>query len=365
MAARSEALSQFGDDLSWSLLDSTPDGILIVGSDGAIEFASTHAETMMGYETGELLGQPVEVLLPESLRAMHVRHRDEYNERPVNRPMGVGLLLRARRKDATEFPVEISLSPLDLGGRAFVVAAMRDVTQRVEADARLERSREALNEAERIMAIADDRDRIARDLHDTVIQRLFGAGLALQATLPLVPEPARGRLESTIDDLDDTIRELRAAIFSLQGSTPALSGLQGRLVDVATEAGQRSGFEPRLQFDGPIDDIPEEIAENLVPVLREALANVERHARASRVRITLLVDDWVKLSVADDGVGMPSQVVGGMGLVNLAHRAEALGGTMEIGADARGGTRLTWQVPMSNAASADGARSGGDEMIST
>jgi len=346
MAARSDALAPFGDELSWTLLDATPDGIVIAGSDGSIEFTSTHAEEMMGYGHGELLGQPIEVLLPEALRKMHVQHRDRYHAHPVNRPMGVGLLLRARRRDGSEFPVEISLSPLTLGGRMFVVAAMRDVTRRVENEARLERSREALNEAERIMAIADDRDRIARDLHDTVIQRLFGAGLALQATLQIVPEAARTRLEGTIDDLDDTIRELRAAIFSLQGSTPALSGLQGRLVEVTTEAGQRHGFEPRLQFDGPIDSIPDDVADHLVPVLREALSNVGRHAAASRVRVTLLVDDSVRLSVADDGVGMPSQVAGGRGLANLAGRAEQLGGTMEIGVDARGGTRMTWQVPM-------------------
>jgi PAS domain S-box-containing protein len=345
MGARSERLAPFGDELSWSLLDATPDGILISGADGSIEFVNQQAETILGYESKELLGQPIELLLPEGARGAHRGHRDRYQAHPVNRPMGVGLLLKARRKDGSELPVEISLSPLELGGQLFVVSAVRDVTQRVENEARLRRSQEALADAERIMAISDDRDRIARELHDTVIQRLFGAGLALQASLSLVSDVARPRLEGVIDDLDDTIRELRAAIFSLQGSTPGLSGLRGRLVDVSTDAGRALGFEPRIQFDGSIDSIPDEIADDLVPVLREALSNVGRHAHAKRVRVALLVDDDIRLTVTDDGVGIPSQVVGGRGLANLAKRAEDLGGTLEVGPDATGGTRLTWQVP--------------------
>ncbi|HVN51288.1 MAG TPA: ATP-binding protein, partial [Acidimicrobiales bacterium] len=173
----------------------------------------------------------------------------------------------------------------------------------------------------------------------------FGAGLQLQAAMAGVDPRVRERLQATVDDLDETIRELRAAIFALQGPGPSRAGLRGRLLDVVREAGDSVGFEPRLQFDGAIETMEPSIADNLVAVLREALANVARHARATSVRITVATGDEVMLTVVDDGVGLPDDVVGGRGLGNLADRATNLGGRFQVERVAGGGTRLEWRVP--------------------
>ena len=209
------------------------------------------------------------------------------------------------RKDGSEVAVEKTLHSATTGrdGSQSVITLARDITARLAAEAELRQNQDALRDAEQVLAVAEDRERIARDLHDTVIQRLFAEGLGLQAALGGVGDPqrTRARLESTIDGLDETIRELRTAVFSLQGSASAPGGLRGRLLQVVTDATDGLGFEPRLQFDGPIETIDDHIAEHLTPVLREALSNIAHHAHARDVRVAIRVDDDVTLTVADDG----------------------------------------------------------------
>lgn len=347
MGARSHLLEPHGDDFAWSLLEAAPDAMVIVADTGQIVYANEHAVRLFGFPADDLRGRPVEDLLPESMRAGHRDHRARYRAEPTVRPMGAGLELWARRSDGVEVPVEISLSPLHVGGETFAIAAVRDVSARVAAEAELQASRDALREAEQVVAVSADRERIARDLHDTVIQRLFGEGLNLQAALSSLDDPdrTRDRLLATIDGLDETIKELRSAIFSLQGTGRVPGGLRGRLLEVTTDATIGLGIDPRVQFDGPVETIDEDIAEQLVPVLREALANVAKHAAADHVRVELDVADRVTLTITDDGVGVPEQVIGGRGLANMTARAEELGGHLTIVNQPSGGTRLVWDVP--------------------
>ena len=229
-----------------------------------------------------------------------------------------------------------------------MITLARDITARLAAEAELRESQEALREAEQVLAVADDRERIARDLHDTVIQRLFAEGLSLQAAMGGVGDPqrTRARLESVVDGLDQTIKELRTAVFSLQGAASAPGGLRGRLLQVVTEATDGLGFEPRLQFDGPIESIEVHIADHLIPVLREALSNIAHHAEAGHVRVAVSVAGDVTLTVSDDGIGVPAEVLGGRGLTNMAERARALGGDFTIRPEPSGGSLLTWRVPV-------------------
>jgi PAS domain S-box-containing protein len=345
MGARSERLSAFGDDFAWSLLDAAPDGIVIADVHGEVVFASRQAAALFATTAEDLVGRTVEDLVPEELRPAHRTQRGAYQSAPNVRAMGVGLLLTARRLDGSRFPVEISLSPMFMGGEAFTVAAVRDVTDRVEAEAELRRGRDALRDAEQVLALADDRERIARDLHDTVIQRLFGAGLQLQAVRGSTEPRVRDRLDTVIADLDETIKELRAAIFALQGSGPAPGGVRGRLFAVVSDAGPALGFDARLQFEGAVESIDPALAEDLVAVLREGLANVARHAHAGQVRVEVSVGDQVELCVSDDGDGVPDEVVGGRGLANLAARATQRGGRFEVARGPDGGTLLRWSAP--------------------
>lgn len=476
MGARSATLKAFGDDFAWSLLDAAPDATLVVAGSGEIVFVNDHAGELFGYTLDDLLGRVVEDLLPDSMRAVHRAHRTRYRAEPTVRSMGAGFELLARRSDWTEFPVEISLSPLRLGDEVFAVAAVRDISGRVEAEEQLHRvlrtldatddgvfifdaatlrysfvnegavrlvgydrdelltmtplhlnpyageaeyrrlveslisddssaavrqttmlrkdgteimvektyrsaeagrdgnrwiivlardisarllteadlreSHEALRDAEQQVAIAHDRERIARDLHDTVIQQLFAEGLSLQAAMANTDdaEHTRERMQLTIDGLDEVIRALRLAIFSLQSTHKQPGGLRGRLVEAIAQVSGALGFEPRVQFDGPVGAISAGIADELVPVLREALSNVARHAQARSARVSIKADTYVTLTVSDDGVGVPDEVLGGRGLGNMIERASALGGECSITRQPSGGSMLRWQVPAASGA---------------
>jgi signal transduction histidine kinase len=200
------------------------------------------------------------------------------------------------------------------------------------------------------LALVEDRERIARDLHDTVIQRLFATGMLLQSTLPLVnadPQAATGRIGEAVDDLDTTIKEIRSAIFSLEQSRADQDGLRSRVLAVAREATGPLGFEPRVVFDGPVDStVRTTVGSELLATLREALSNVARHAGASRVDVMVDVGEEVCLRVVDDGVGPPAvETSSGHGLANMAARAERLGGSFVLRPGPPRGAVLEWRVP--------------------
>jgi signal transduction histidine kinase len=203
------------------------------------------------------------------------------------------------------------------------------------------------------MALLDDRERIARDLHDTVIQRLFAAGLTLKATTRLIeadPSAAIARVTQAVDDLDLTIRHIRTAIFGLEATRGSDDGLRQRVLAVAREVSRVLGFEPRVVFEGAVDTlVSEAIATEVVAVLREALSNVARHAAASSVDIEIAADVELTVTVIDDGVGLPpsGDERAGNGMLNMAARAERLGGTCTAERrSAQRGTSVVWRVPL-------------------
>ncbi|MEV0202720.1 GAF domain-containing protein [Nonomuraea sp. NPDC050691] len=207
---------------------------------------------------------------------------------------------------------------------------------------------EARRDAERL-TLLEDRDRIAKDLHDVVIQRLFAIAMTLMSTVRLVERPeASGRLQHAIDELDETIRQIRSTIFALQNVPDvAAPSLRARVVELVESARGHLGFMPGLRMEGQLDHrVPEEVAEHLLAVLREALSNVVRHAKASRTDVSVEVTgDRLTLTVRDDGVGLAG---GGRrsGLRNMEERAAGLGGGFEAGSPDDGGTRLRWDVPV-------------------
>ena len=205
-------------------------------------------------------------------------------------------------------------------------------------------------------ALTEDRDRIARDLHDSVIQRLFAIGLSLQGTARLVERPeAVMRIGEAIDKLDETIRQLRKAIFDIE-LTINKEGLHPKVLDLVHELRPVLGLLPQVSLSGPVDTVVgDQLAEEVLAVLREALTNVGKHAHASQVVITIAAGDDLRLVVADDGVGIGDVTAAGLGLKNLRHRAQRLGGNVELGTSREGGTRLTWHVPLGAAEAGGGA----------
>ncbi len=207
---------------------------------------------------------------------------------------------------------------------------------------------EARTEQQRV-AMLDERDRIAADLHDHVIQRLFAAGLALQSTAAkLGPGTPTDRILATVDDLDDTIRQIRTSIFQLQQvRPPAIRGLRARLLDVAAELTEVLGFAPALRMSGLLDTLSDDLGEDVVAVARESLTNVARHARAGSVEIDVAaVENRLTVDVRDDGIGFGS-ADRRSGLDNLHRRAERRGGSVEVRAREPAGTWLCWSVPLS------------------
>lgn len=176
------------DSFAWALLHAIPDGIVMVDDGGRIIFANRRAETLFGYARGELLGESVEILVPSDRHDAHREHRSRYSDAPNVRPMGAGLRLAGVRRDGTRFPVDVSLSPLVEGSRRLIVAAIRP-----HSDA--------------------ERDRLATDLLDTAIHRLFSIGLSLQAAAAAPEDLLRQRVSDVVDTLDQTIHEIRTTLF--------------------------------------------------------------------------------------------------------------------------------------------------------
>jgi signal transduction histidine kinase len=211
---------------------------------------------------------------------------------------------------------------------------------------------EARSEHERL-AVFEDRDRIARDLHDLVIQRLFATGMLLQGATRIedVPDTALERIERSVDELDETIREIRQTIFALHEPMdgPA-TGLRGRILREVRQSSAVLGFDPAVRFIGAVDSsVSPECADNLIAVLREALMNAAKHAQATRVDVLMQVAGGTAvMTVTDDGLGIPDTGPSRRsGVANLMARAVECGGTCELKrVDAEGGTRLVWRVPL-------------------
>lgn len=204
----------------------------------------------------------------------------------------------------------------------------------------------ARGDRERLLLV-HERERIARDLHDHVVQSLFATGLGLQSVLPLAGnEQVAERVDEAVDALDATIRQIRTTIFTLS-APPSGEGLRASLMSVAAEAARGLGFEPSMSFDGPVDSVvASAIADQVVAVVREALANIARHARATRAGVEVQVSAaQCRVRVFDDGVGFEAPSSGN-GLHNLRARAEELGGELEVASASGRGTRLEWSVPL-------------------
>jgi nitrate/nitrite-specific signal transduction histidine kinase len=204
-----------------------------------------------------------------------------------------------------------------------------------------------LHERLRDLAVLRDRERIARDLHDKVIQRLFATGLSLQAVSHGLDDPAAGRLAQAVNELDETITEIRNAIFGLEARPAGRLNLSAALLALVDEVTQPAGLEPTVRIDGPLHTLlSPTLGDELLTVAGEALVNVVRHAEARHVSVSVRVDTQaVALRVLDDGHGPRGARPGGHGLANLEARARRLGGSCQLSVT-EDGTCLEWRIPL-------------------
>ncbi len=245
-------------------------------------------------------------------------------------PLGAGVCLAARTAPAAPFSPDEMAELASFAGQASL--AMELAQRR--------------RDAERLSVLAD-RDRIARDLHDQVIQRVFATGMQLESVVRAISEPGpQERVRRAVDDLDDTIRQIRSTIYALGPVRAAAGpGLRARLLESVDAAEDALGFPPAVRLSGLLDAVPEELSEHVVSVLREGLSNAARHAHASHVEVDVTAFDEVVVRVVDDGVGVPSSGRRS-GLANLEERAHLAAGSCEVRHRPNGGTELLWRAPI-------------------
>jgi PAS domain S-box-containing protein len=322
-----------------SIVRSSDVAILSTTPDRRIDSWNPAAERLLCYEADDVAARPIEMLVPDELR-------DELaiNYERVAAGAHVDLFdTTFQRKDGSKVEVGATLSAIrdargELVGYSVI---LRNLTERRRTQAHLAA---ALADRE----VLAERERIARDLHDFVIQRIFTAGIGLEGVATAVnrPELAR-RLQVITDELDAAVREIRSSIFTLRRRPGVAGSVRGELLDIAAQMADSLGFTPSVTFDGPVDSLATDlIAEQLLAVLREGLSNVARHAHATAVEVTVTADpSRVGLTITDNGRGMAG-VTRRSGLQNLLHRAAELGGDLVVGNHSGGGTRLEWSVPL-------------------
>ncbi|MEO6571450.1 MAG: GAF domain-containing sensor histidine kinase [Ilumatobacteraceae bacterium] len=290
---------------------------------------------------GLLIIEPQPLRLPD----LHA-HPDSFGFPPGHPPMtsflGVPIRLRG--------VVYGNLYLTDKAGGEVFTDVDQELVVGLAAAAGLAIENARLHEQARIVGLLDERERIARDLHDDVIQRLFAAGLSLQAAAHLVTEPkAVDRIMGVVDDLDISIRQVRSTIFELNQQWSGRSSVRLEIRGVCEEAADTLGFKPTCDIDGPVDSsVSDLIGGHLLLCLREALSNAARHALATHVEVRVSVRDGrVRLVVTDDGVGYePTPGQRSSGVDNMAVRAESLHGRFSIVSGAERGTVVEWDVPL-------------------
>lgn len=318
------------------LLEAAPDAMVIVGADGRIALVNSQLLSLFGYERGELLGRPIEVLVPERFRSVHVDHRCDYVGEPRARPMGAGLDLHGRRNDGTEFPVEISLSPMRTSGGLLVTAAIRDITERRTVETRLRASleekeillKEIHHRVKNNLQIVSSMLNLQRDqVTDTAALERFKESQNRVRSIALFHEKLYQSEDLARVDVGDYLRGITRGLFATYGESAAA-------IELAVEA------------ENVALGVDSAIACGLI--VNELVSNSLKHAfpggRRGRVEVALHADgSVVTLSVSDDGVGMPDgldlRAPGTLGLQLVRILTEQVGGTIQL--DRGPGTRFS------------------------
>lgn len=374
------------------VVESAPNAIVVVNRKGRIVLVNSQTETLFGYVRSELLGQPVELLIPDRFRAQHPTFLSKFFAQPETRAMGVGRDLHGRRKDASEFPVEIGLNPIETEDGMLVLAAIVDITRRkrdenelYQAHAELEqrvsertialaRTNQALlvEVAERKQAEAnrqqllrrlvsaqeDERRRLARELHDQMGQSLTALLLNLQGMKDslLADESARARLQQLLVLTDQMGRRVHGMAWELRPTALDDLGLHTTLLQYFEDWSARSQVTVDFHCTGLEGQrLPAQLETGLYRILLETLTNVAKHAHAQHVSLILECGpQQVSVIVEDDGCGIGEhqtlQVLNGqrsLGLLGMRERVALLGGTFQIESAPDHGTTLFIRIPLS------------------
>jgi PAS domain S-box-containing protein len=329
------------------LMEHAPDAMVVADYSGTIVLVNAQAEMTFGYHRTELLGQPVEMLVPERLRENHPAHRRLFAANPRARPMGEGRALSARRKDGSEFPVEISLSPLHTEEGGLVSSVIRDITERKQAEYALQEVAGKL-----INAQEAERSRLARELHDDFSQRLVLLAMQLDrfrlqhaTDAPMLAEQLEDLGRQVIDLTEDVHRlshGLHSSLLEHLGLVPALQSL-------IAEFSERRGIPVLFAPESIPQKLPAEVALCLYRIVQEGLSNIAKHSGAQSARVELSQrEDGVHLMMEDQGVGFDLQNLdgkGGLGFISMRERLRLVQGHYNVRSAPQEGTRIDVWIP--------------------
>ncbi|MFB3924061.1 MAG: MASE1 domain-containing protein [Terriglobia bacterium] len=374
------------------VVESTPSGIVMVKRDGTITLVNSQTEKMFGYDRSEMIGRPVETLVPLGSRGEHGTLREDYLARPQARPMGAGRDLHAVRKGGDEFPVEIGLNPVETEDGLHVLGSITDITERKRAEEELRKAHDELElqvqqrteqlsravdalraeigereQAEnslrllsaRLLKLQDEeRRRIARELHDSTGQK--AAALAIDLSVVGTEADALGTrtrkaLSQCASLADQIIREVRTLSYLLHPPMLDEVGLSSAIRWYADGVAERGGLEIDLQVSENLRRMPAEVETALFRIVQESLTNTLLHSGSKKARIHIAQENGaVMLEVSDKGRGIPAEILNhpeailerlGVGIAGMRERVKQLGGDLEI-QSGRGGTRIKAVVPV-------------------
>jgi two-component system CheB/CheR fusion protein len=320
-----------------AIVDAATEAIVIVDERGTIEIFNSAAERMFGYGSAEAAGRNVTLLLPTPFREEQEAHFARYIRNGQTGLMGVAWEVLGRRSDGSTFPAEFTQSEMEYGGRRLFRITIQDTSERREIDARL------------ALAAAEERQQLARELHDGLGGTLAGISMmaeALRTSITRVPGGDAARAAELVQQIEASRQELRRISLGLMPVELAEAGLPAALEELAAQTVTLHRLDCRVSSRGDTEVRNPTVAGHLYRIAQEAITNAVRHGKASRIWISLeSAEGALLLTVRDDGVGVPDRPTGGAGVRTMRYRARAIGGAFTIGPDAEGGTVVTCRVP--------------------